>query len=133
MDILLIFFAIPFVVIVISIALQKILKSPILVAAIIFSIVLLIAIILSNTTLLVASVFYGILSFIVAFIVCILCRIIRNTNPCRNTLNIAATLNPDSTQTISSESENEAANANTNVINDNSSGTFCGCYRRRDR
>lgn len=86
MNILLIFFAIPFVVIVISIALQKILKCPILVAAIIFSIILLIGIIISSNVLLVASVFYAILSFIVASIVCIICKIIRNTN-CNNRIN----------------------------------------------
>lgn len=125
MDILLIFFAIPFVVIVISIALQKILKCPILVAAIIFSIALLIAIILSSTTLIIASIFYGILSFIVAFMVCIICKIFSN-NKCSNTINITGTLNQNSVET---ESTNDQI---INTINtDNSNGTFCGCYRRR--
>ncbi len=125
MDILLIFFAIPFVVIVISIALQKILKCPILVAAIIFSIALLIAIILSSTTLIIASIFYGILSFIVAFIVCIICKIFSN-NKYSNTINITGTLNQNSEETESTD------NQIINTLNtDNSNGTFCGCYRRR--
>lgn len=125
MDILLIFFAIPFVVIVISIALQKILKCPILVAAIIFSIALLIAIILSSTTLIIASIFYGILSFIVAFIVCIICKIFSN-NKYSNTINITGTLNQNSEEAESTD------NQIINTLNtDNSNGTFCGCYRRR--
>jgi len=125
MDILLIFFAIPFVVIVISIALQKILKCPILVASIIFSIALLIAIILSSTTLIIASIFYGILSFIVAFIVCIICKIFSN-NKYSNTINIKGTLNQNSEETESTD------NQIINTLNtDNSNGTFCGCYRRR--
>lgn len=127
MNILLIFFAIPFVVIVISIALQKILKCPILVAAIIFSISLLIAIILSSTTLIIASIFYGILSFIVAFIVCIINRIIRNINRCNNTVSITSTLNQDSVETVSSDNESISNSINCS----NSNRNYCDCWRRR--
>ena len=48
MNILLIFFALPIAVIIISIALQKILKNPILVAAIIFAVFLIVTFIVNN-------------------------------------------------------------------------------------
>ena len=49
MNVLLIFFAIPLAVIVISIALEKLLDCPVLVSAIIFSILLLIAVFYTTT------------------------------------------------------------------------------------
>lgn len=132
MNILLIFFAIPFVVIVISIALQKILNCPILVAAIIFSVILLIGVILSNITLIIASIFYGILSFIVAFISCIISRFLRNNKvcnceyECNNIGNIQDNLSQNNIQTINTNNEN------LNTLNTNNySGSFCGCWKRR--
>ena len=74
MNILLIFFALPIAVIIISIALQKILKNPALVAAIIFAIFLIVTFIVNNLNFLVAAIVYAIISFITAFIVCIVCR-----------------------------------------------------------
>ncbi len=122
MNILLIFFAITFVVIVISIALQKILKCPILVAAIIFSIILLIAIILGNSILTIASIFLGILSYIVAILQCIFSKFLRNNNICNNINSVQTTsLEGDSTNVINT----------TNMERNNSCGSFYGCYRRR--
>lgn len=80
MNILLIFFAIPIAVIIISIALQKILKCPPLVAAIIFAIFLVVTFIISNLSFLVAAIVYGIISYITAVITCLVCRFLRNCN-----------------------------------------------------
>lgn len=77
MNILLIFFALPIATIIISIALQKILRCPPLVAAIIFSIFLVVTFIINSLTFLVATIAYTIISFITAVIVCIICRILK--------------------------------------------------------
>ena len=71
---LLIFFAIPFAVIIFSIALQKLLRNPFLVSAIIFSILLIIVLAFFDTIYLIAVVAYTILSFITAVITCLICR-----------------------------------------------------------
>lgn len=77
MNILLIFFALPIATIIISIALQKILKCPPLVAAIIFAIFLIVTFIINNLNFLIATIVYTIISFITAVIVCLICRILR--------------------------------------------------------
>lgn len=76
MNILLIFFALPIAVIIISIALQKILKNPLLVGAIIFAIFLIVTFIVNNLDFLVATIVFAIISFITALITCIVCRIL---------------------------------------------------------
>ena len=76
MNILLIFFALPIAVIIISIALQRILKCPILVAAIIFAIFLIVTFIVNNLNFLIAAIAYAILSFITAYITCIIRKIL---------------------------------------------------------
>ena len=76
MNILLIFFALPIATIIISIALQKILKCPILVAAIIFAIFLVVTFIVGNLNFLVAAIIYAIISFITAVLTHIICRIL---------------------------------------------------------
>lgn len=84
MEFLLIFFAFPLAVIIISIALQKILKNPILVASIIFVIGLLLAFIVNNLIILVITIIYAIISYITAFITCLICKWLReNSNECR--------------------------------------------------
>ena len=80
MNILLIFFALPIAVIIISIALQKILKCPALVAAIIFAIFLIVTFIISDLIFLVATIIYTIISFITAYIVFFICRFLRRRN-----------------------------------------------------
>ncbi len=87
MNILLIFFALPIATIIISIALQKILKCPILVAAIIFAIFLVVTFIVGNLNFLVAAIIYAIISFITAVLTHIICRILntyRDNNCCRD-------------------------------------------------
>ena len=74
---LLIFFALPIAVIIVSIALQKIFKCPFLVAAIIFAIFLVVTFIVGNLIFLVATIAYTILAFITAIITKIVCRLIR--------------------------------------------------------
>ena len=86
MNTLLIFFALPIAVIVISIALQKILKCPLLVSAIIFSIFLIVTFVVNNLNFLVAAIIYAIISFITAFLTYIICKFLDNyrENICRN-------------------------------------------------
>lgn len=69
MNLLLIFFALPLATIVFSIALQKILDNPILVASIIFSIFLIVTFVVGDLNLLIATIIYTIISFITAIIV----------------------------------------------------------------
>lgn len=126
MNILLIFFALPIAVIIISIALQRILKCPALVAAIIFAIFLIVTFIINNLNFLIASIVYAIISFITAFLTCIigkfLCRIgnicrCENSN-CRNNCQCGCNnSNNDNLLTIS------------NIQNGNSS---CGCNQNED-
>ena len=80
MNNLLIFFALPIATIIISIALQKILKCPYLVSAIVFAIFLIVTFIINNLNFLVATIVYTIISFITALIVCLACRIIESLN-----------------------------------------------------
>ncbi len=76
MNILLIFFALPIATIIISIALQKILKCPPLVAAVIFAIFLIVTFVINNINFLVAAIVYTIIAFITAAIVCLISRLI---------------------------------------------------------
>lgn len=83
MDSLLIFFAFPVAVIIFAIALQKILRSPILVAAIIFAIFLIVTFTAFDETFLVYAILYSLLALITALITRFICCLIRNnTNPC---------------------------------------------------
>ena len=75
---ILIFFAIPLAVVIISIALQKVLKNPFLVAGIIFSILLVIVLALFDPIYLIAVLAYSILSFITAILTALICRYLKN-------------------------------------------------------
>ena len=109
MNILLIFFALPIATIIISIALQKILKCPILVAAIIFAIFLVVTFIVGNLNFLVAAIIYAIISFITAVLTYIICRILntyRNNNCCRDRDNCNCNNTRNDLLTISSSCQN---------------------------
>ncbi len=80
MNNLLIFFAIPFAVIVISLALQKLLRCPFLVAAIIFSIFLVVGFAISNLNIVIAGIIYAILSFVTAYLTMVVARLRRENN-----------------------------------------------------
>lgn len=68
-NILLIFFALPIATIIVSIALQKILDNPVLVAAIIFAIFLVVTFIIGDLNFLIATIAYTIISFLTAAII----------------------------------------------------------------
>lgn len=76
MNMLLILFALPVAVIIVSIALQKILDNPALVASIIFSVFLVTTFVVGDLNLLVATIIYTIISFVTAVLV----NYIRNNN-----------------------------------------------------
>lgn len=76
MNLLLLFFAIPLAVIILSIVLQKILNCPWLVAATFFAIFLILTFTIGNIEFLVLAIAYTIISFITALIIKFLCKII---------------------------------------------------------
>ena len=78
MNILLLFFALPIATIILAIVLQKILKSPILVAATFFAIFLIVTFAAFDTWFLVFAIAYTILAFITASIVQAICRFIKH-------------------------------------------------------
>lgn len=126
MNILLIFFALPIAVIIISIALQRILKCPILVAAIIFAIFLIVTFIVNNLNFLIATIAYAIISFITAYITCIIRRFLdRIGNECNCNSSCRC---------------NCGTNANTTTCNNllatsstiNNENTNCGCNQNQD-
>lgn len=128
MNVLLVFFAIPFAVIVISIALEKLLDCPILVATIAFAIMLLFAIIASSTTYFILAIIYSLISFVTAWISKYMHKILRSigncTRDCNNEINNNCN-NGNNTNTLS-------VNARINQLNNSKNmGTFNGCYRRR--
>ena len=153
---LLIFFALPIATILISIALQKLLRSPILVAAVIFAIFLIVAFAAFDETFLVATIIYTIIAYITAFLTCIISKIINKICNCNNSLNTTNSLdnnnaveNEISTIDSFSNSANSNNNCNCNCNNSNNTqnvlfnaritpnnstngrtGSFNGYYRR---
>ena len=152
MNILLIFFALPIAVIIISIALQKIFKCPILVAAVIFAIFLIVTFVINNINFLIATIAYAILAFITAYITCIICRFI-NRNSCNRSCLCNNNRNDDDNVIAISNNQNngndgrcneiqergttyqitneEGLNARINIIPNRNNNNRCGCCRRR--
>ena len=83
MYVLLLFFALPIATIIISIALQKILKSPALVAGIIFSIFLIVTFVIGNLNFLIATIIYTLISYITAVLVKLVCRLLQRIERCK--------------------------------------------------
>lgn len=138
--ILLIFFAIPLAVIIFSIALQKLLKCPALVAGIIFAIGVIITFIIGNLIILAVTLVYTFISYITALITCLICRFNNNDNCCRR--NHCCNNNENDLLTISSRCQNNGngdlltinsscANGNTNnlltISSNNDNGRECCC------
>lgn len=141
--ILLIFFAIPLAVIIFSIALQKILKCPALVAGIVFAIGIIVTFILGSLIALAATLVYTLISFITAVITCLICRFLSNdddNNCCRRRSCCNNNNNQNDLLTISSRCQNNGngdlltissncANGNTNnlltVSSNNNGRGFC--------
>jgi predicted membrane protein len=80
MNALLIFFALPLATIILSVVLQKLIKNPILVAAIFFAIYLVVAFALFDATFLIAVIIYTLLAYITALIVRTIGIIANNIN-----------------------------------------------------
>lgn len=80
MNILLIFFALPLATIILAAVLQKLIKCPILVAAIFFAIYLIVAFAVFDATFLIAAIVYTFLAYVTAAIVRLLCWFFRNCN-----------------------------------------------------
>lgn len=138
MNILLIFFALPIAVIIISAILQKLLKNPIAVAALIFAIFLVVTFAAFDETFLIATLAYTLLALITAFIVKLICEtnnddedicellkdILRNILTERN-----RDRDRDNNDTICDILNcNNSSNSNSN--NNNSCGCSCNRYRR---
>lgn len=160
MNTLLIFFALPIAIIIISIALQKIFKCPFLVAGIIFAIFLIVTFAIGNLNYLVATIAYTILAFITAILTNIICRILReldrreeannnsgnlltiSSNGCNGVENDLLTINAsypnnnsNNTGFCSCNTSNDSIAVRAKVIPNNNTngrtGSFCGCFRRR--
>lgn len=124
---LLIFFALPIAVIIISIALQKIFRCPFLVAAIIFAIFLVVTFAIGDLIFLVATIAYTILAFITAVITKIVCRIIRELDEreCRRERRRCGCSNSDTNNngtqllSINGECSNNTNNGNLLTISSN--------------
>ena len=129
MNILLFFFSIPIAIIIISIALERLLDCPILVAAITFAVLLVVATILGSTAFLIAVIIYTIISFLAAWISNYICRWLRNIRNCCNNNSNFYNNNGNNVLTVNGR-VNIPENANNNC-NQNNTGTFYGCYRRR--
>ena len=112
MNTLLIFFALPIAVIIVSAILQKVLKCPLAVAALIFAIFLVVTFSAFDATFLIATLAYTILAFITALIVC-------NENN-----------NEDDDDDSGCGCLNNLLNTNNTNSNTNSSGCGCNRYRR---
>ncbi|MBR3720561.1 MAG: DUF2651 family protein [Clostridia bacterium] len=85
MNNLLIFFAIPVATIIFSIVLQRLLQSPILVAATAFAIFLIITFAVFDESFLVFAILYTLLALITALLARFICCLINNSdNPCIN-------------------------------------------------
>lgn len=84
MNLLLLFFAIPLAIIILSIVLQKILKCPLLVAATFFAIFLIVTFAIGDLRLIVFTIAYTIIAFVTATIVKIICEIRCNGLTFRN-------------------------------------------------
>ena len=109
---LLIYFAFPIATIIISIILQKIIKNPLLVAAFVFAVFLIVAFAAFDEMFLIAVLAYTILALITAFLTCVLC----NRNEDENSV-------CESISDLLSESTEGNNNGNNN----------CGCNRYRRR
>lgn len=140
MNLLLIFFAFPIAVIIVSYILEKLLNSPIAVASLIFAIFLVVTFAVFDELFLIATLAYTLLAFITALIARYFCN--RNeseNNICEKLNNILNTI---------SNNENNGCNCNNDdddddniceavgqILNNNNNNNShnCGCNRYRRR
>ncbi len=139
MNTLLIFFAFPLAVIIISAILQKLLKSPIAVALLIFAIFLVVTFAAFDETFLIATLVYTILAFITASLVRLFCKTGENNCLCEAILNLINNNQDDNNNidtinntlneilnSINNTSNTNNAN-NTNNSNNSNNNNTCGC------
>ena len=141
MNILLIFFALPIAVIIISAILQKLLKNPIAVASLVFAVFLVVTFAAFDETFLIATLIYTLLALITALIVKFICEA-NNNNLCellndilRNN-NVGDLLNNVSNNCNNNNEANlntvaDILNSNNSNNNNNNSSCGCGCSRYR--
>ena len=128
---LLIFFAIPLAVVIISIALQKTLNNPFLVAGIVFSILLVIVLTFLDPIYLIAVVAYSILAFITAILTCFLSRVLDN-----NMYNCMFSNQSNSNNIVdisNNNYQNDTINNNVNNEFSGVTGSYCGRYNKKIR
>ncbi len=113
-NILLLYFALPIAIIILSIIFETLINCPIKIAGIVFSILLIFTFAVADETFLIFTILYTILAFIVAWITK---QWTNNQNGCGCSNNIA---------TISDISSCGC----TNNTNNNSNSNNCGCRRR---
>ena len=112
MNTLLIFFAFPVATIILAIVLQKLLNSPLLVAATFFAIFLIVTFAAFDESFLVFAIAYALIALITALIVRFICCLIRNSdNPCIN----------------GKAFNNSICGNNNDNDSDNDSNNNCGC------
>ena len=160
MDPILIFVVLPLATIIFSIALQRLFKCPILVAAIIFAIFLILTYTVFGTDFIIFAILFAVLAFTTAFLSKLFCKIIRklrnleerNTErnceeneecSCRNgdsaelltirTGGNCVNNNSNATNNCNCGCNNERIVLNAEVLptNNGRSGAFRGCFRRR--
>lgn len=127
MNILLLFFALPIATIILAIVLQKILRSPILVAATFFAIYLIVTFAVFDASFLIFTIVYTILAFLAAWIVQAICRFIKhccnNNNDDDNNCDDDVSSNSCCGCNCSERTINNLAISNTN------SSDYYDCYR----
>lgn len=119
MDLLLLFFAIPLAVIILSIVLQKILRCPWLVAATFFAIFLIVTFAIGDIRLLIFTLVYTIISYVTALIFRAICNFSCNGITLRN-IN-ARNIN---TNTLIA---NQVVGNDNDDIDENTNGGGCSC------
>ncbi len=133
MNTLLIFFAFPIAVIIISAILQKLLKNPIAVAAFIFAIFLIVTFTAFDATFLIATLAYTIIALITALIVKLICESNDSNNVCERLNCILRNNNTNNLLNNISENTNNNNGTTLNIVSENSSNNnnSCGCNRYR--
>ena len=139
MNILLIFFALPIAVIIISTILQKLLRNPIAVASLVFAVFLVVTFAAFDETFLIATLIYTLLALITALIVKFICEannnnlcellndILRNGNSGNLLNNVSNNCNTNNDTSFNTVSDI----LNSNNSNNNNNNSSCGCNRYR--
>ena len=123
MEILLLVFALPIAVITISIALEKILNCPPLVAGIVFSVFLVITFLNNNLNLLIVTIVYTIISYSTAILICLVKR--RNQ---QNSILDDTIINNNCTYEESYNCMNaDGVPTRINIIQNDNLNNNCGC------